>query len=141
MRSISKPWPARLLAASMALALILALVGGSYAHAAGHVAPGAGHAAAAAVADAGHAGHHAHTSEPATPKPGQVGNAHDRDGSDHASLDCCGSMCHSGNAILAASVLVPHPALYAPLIQPAAALYGAGPTSLDRPPKPFRPAC
>lgn len=139
MRSISKAWPARLLAAVNAFALAAACVVGAYAHAAGHASLSAERAAAAADAR-DHAGHQGHVSEPATSKPGQIGNAHDCDGTDQLPLDCCDSICHGGQAILAASVLVPHPAPCAPLMQSAATFDGAEPGGLDRPPKPFRPA-
>jgi hypothetical protein len=139
MRSVTKAWPARLIAAVTALALVVACVVGAYAHAAGHALPGA-EQATAAVEAADHAGHHKHVSEPGTSKPGHVGNGHDCDGTGHAPLNGCDTICHGGQAILVASVLVPHPVPDAPLIQSAAALHGAEPAGLDRPPKPFRPA-
>jgi len=139
MRSVTKAWPARLLAAVMALALMVASVVGAYAHAAGHGSPSTEHAVAAA--DAGnHAGQHrGHRSEPATSKPGHVGHAHDGGGLEQTPFDSCDSICHGVQAILAAAVIVPHPALCAPPIQSASALDSAEPGGLDRPPKPFRP--
>lgn len=140
MRSGAIAWPARLLAAVMALALVVACVVGAYAHAAGHALPAAEHTAAAVDA-ADHAGQRGHLFGPAACEAGQVGISHDCDGTGHSPLDGCDFICHGGQAILAAAVLV-LPAVLdsAPLIQPATALHGAEPTSLDRPPKPFRPA-
>jgi hypothetical protein len=126
-----------LLAAVVALALVSACVIGAYAHAAGHAPPAAHTAAAAGTADAGH---HATASEAPPSKPGHVGNSHDCDGAGHPPLDCCDTLCHGGQAILAASLPVPHPTLCVPLIQPAFGLDGADPGGLDRPPKPFRSA-
>jgi hypothetical protein len=136
MRGVSQAWPARLLAAALALALVVAGVVGAHAHAAGHALPAAEHAAAAV--DAGHhMGHHGQVASTS----GQIGNADgcDGDGVGH-SPDCCDTMCHGGHAILVAYALVPLPTLYAPLLPSVVALHGAGPVSLDRPPKPFRPA-
>lgn len=140
MRSGAKAWPARLLAATMALGLVVACIIGAYAHAAGHALPEAEHTTAAIDAT-GQEIQNGHLSEPAASKPGQVGAPHDSDGTGHSPLEGCDFICHGGQAILAAAVLVPPAVLdSAPLIQPAAALHGAEPTSLDRPPKPFRPA-
>lgn len=139
MRSVSPAWPARLLAAVTALALVVACVVGAYAHAAGHALPSAAHGAAM-VGDGGHAGHHAPLSKMATPAPGQTGGAHDCDGTGHSHPDYYDTICHGGQAILAAAMLVPHPTLYAPLIQSAAAFDGAEPGGLDRPPKALPPA-
>jgi hypothetical protein len=136
MRSNTTAWTARLLAAVTALALVVACTVGAYAHAAGHALPA--HAVAA-----GHAAGHAEqqdTCKPAVSETGHVGHAHDCNGTSQSPLDCCDTLCHGGQAILAPSVLVPHPALYAPLIQSAAAFDGAASAGLDRPPKPFRPA-
>jgi len=140
MRSVTNAWPARLIAAVMALALVVACVVGAYAHAAGHDSPSAAHAAAAAHAVDHAACAHGLVSKPAISKPGHVGHTHDCDGTGKTALDCCDTICHGGQAILAASVLVPHPALCTPLIQSASAVDGAGPGGLDRPPKPFRTA-
>jgi hypothetical protein len=134
MRSSTKAWPARLLAAVLVLALTVAAGVGAYAHAAGHGSPSAGHAAADAGDYAGP------LSESVTSQPGQVGHAHDCGGTDQAPFDCCDTICHGGQAILAAAVLVPHAVLPAPLIQPASAFDSAEPDGLDRPPKPFRSA-
>jgi hypothetical protein len=140
MRRVTKAWPTRLLAAVTALALVVACVVGAYAHAAGHASPAAEHAAAAADTD-DHAEHHrGQLSETATSNPGHVGHAHDCGGTDQTPFDCCDTICHGGQAILATAVLVPHPALSAPLIQSASAFGSAEPDGLDRPPKPFRPA-
>jgi hypothetical protein len=139
MRSVSKAWQTRLLAAVTALALVLVGFVGAYAHAAGHALPAAEHAAAAADA-ADHAGHGAHGCKPTAGNPGQTGIPQDCDGTGQSPLDCCDSICHGGQAILAAAVAVPHPAPDAPLMQSAAAFDGAGPAGLDRPPKPFRHA-
>jgi len=139
MRSNTTAWTARLLAAVAALALVVACTVGAYAHAAGHALPAHEHAVPASHA-AHHAVHHGDTCEPAVSKTGHVGHAHGCDGTSQSPLDCCDTLCHGGPAILAQSVLVPHPALYAPLIHSATAFDGAGPAGLDRPPKPFRPA-
>ena len=138
MRSNTTTWTARLLAAVTALALVVACTVGAYAHAAGHALPAHEHAVAASHA-AGDAGQE-DTCEPAVPKTGHVGHAHDCDGTSQSPLDCCDTLCHGGQAILAPSVLVPHPALSAPLIQSAAPFDGAGSAGLDRPPRLFRPA-
>jgi hypothetical protein len=143
MRSVFQAWPARLLAAAMALALAVSCVVGAYAHAVGHASPGSEHETVV-VGTGNHAGHHAASSGPAAQKHRHIGGAHDCDGTGHsplaplASLDCCDTICHGGQAILAASLPVPHPTHHAPLIQPAAAFVGAEPGGLDRPPKPFR---
>ena len=97
MRGVSQAWPARLLAAAPALALVVACVIGAYAHATGHELPAAEHAAAAV--DAGHhVGHHGRR------RPSQGISATptiDGDGVGH-SPDCCDTICHGGQAILAA---------------------------------------
>ena len=136
MRSAPKSWPARLLAAVTALALLLASGIGAYTHAAGH---GHAEAQAAEVGDGGHhAGHHAPAS--VSPAGGHVGGAVDRGDTGHSYPDCCDTICHGGQAILAAATVVPHPPLYVPLIQSAAAFDGAEPGDLERPPKALLPA-
>ena len=137
MRSNTTVWTARLLAAMTALALVVASTVGAYAHAAGHALPA--HAVAASHA-AHQAAHHGDTCQPAVSKSGQVGHAHGCDGTSQSPLDCCDTLCHGGQAILAPSVLVPHPAPNAPPIQSAAPFDGAGSPGLDRPPRLFRPA-
>ncbi len=137
MRNVSKVWPARLLAAVTALALVLACTIGAYAHAARH----GRHAEAqpAAGGDAGqHAGHHAPASD--APTLGHVDGGLDRGDTGHSYPDCCDTICHGGQAILAAATVVPHPALCVPLVQSAAALDGAKPGGLERPPKALLPA-
>jgi hypothetical protein len=138
MRRVSTAWQRRLLAAATALALAVVGVVGAYAHAAGHVLPAAEQPAA--IADSGdHAGPGGHSCESAATKPGHAHVPHDCDATGHSPLDCCDSICHGGQAILAVSVAVPHPARYAPLMLPASAIDGTGPAGLERPPKPFRP--
>jgi hypothetical protein len=139
MRSNTTAWTARLLAAVTALALVVACIVGAYAHAAGHALPAHEHAVAASGV-AHHTGHRGDTCQPAVSKTGPAGHAHGCDGTSQSPLDCCDTLCHGGQAILAPSVLVPHPALSAPLIQSAAHFDGAGSAGLDRPPRPFRPA-
>jgi len=139
MRRVPTAWQRQLVAAVTALALAVVGVVGAYAHAAGHALPAVEHAAATADT-VDHAAHGAHGCEPTATKPGQTGIPHDCDGAGHSSLDSCDSICHGGQAILATSVAVPHPALSAPLMLSAAAIDGAGPAGLDRPPKAFRPA-
>jgi hypothetical protein len=141
MRSVVRAWPSRLLATALALALTLAYGIAAYAHGAGHQLPPS--AVAAAGVDAGHSGDAA--AEPGTATPdhshqqGHSGGCPDRDGTGNAP-DCCDMLYHGGQAILAAAPVVPHPLLAAPAIAPAAALHGADPGGLDRPPKPFRSA-
>jgi hypothetical protein len=139
MRSASKAWPSRLLAATVVLALAAAYAIGAYAHAAGHQPPQAGHAEALSDTD-GHDGH-ASASVAAAPDHGDAcGHAGCGHGEDHPShsLDCCDTICHGGQAILAAAPVVPAALRAAPPIGPAAALHGADASGLDRPPKPFR---
>jgi hypothetical protein len=138
MRSVSKAWPARLLAAVMAFALVEACIVGAYAHAVGHALPPDAQAAPYAVA-ADHQGHHASVSEAAR-KGGDMGATHDCGQPGHSHTDCCDTICHGAHAILAPDTVVPHPPHVVPLIQPAAAFHGAEPGGLDRPPKPFRSA-
>jgi hypothetical protein len=138
MRRVSKAWQKRLLAAGTALALAVVGVVGAYAHAAGHAVPAA-ELAVAMGGDGDHAGHGEQSCEPGAGKPGHTHVPYDCDATGHSPLDCCDSICHGGQAILAVSVAVPHPALCAPLILSAAAIDGAGPAGLERPPKPFRP--
>jgi hypothetical protein len=140
MRSVFQAWPARLLAALTALALIAACVTGAYVHAAEHTPLHLAEHGTTAVGAGGHAGHH-HAPAPkaATPKLGHIGDVHDGDGTGQSHLDCCDTLCHGGQAILVASLPVPHPTLYAPLIRAATALDGAEPGGLERPPKPSRP--
>jgi hypothetical protein len=154
MPRVSKAWPLRLLAAAVALALAVAHAVGAYAHAAGHQLPHAGHPVVIqSAAMAGTQPHADHGGEGAQHAPASVVLAPDRDhahgpadggqGEDHHpghSLDSCDTICHGGQAILAAAPVVPAPLLAAPSIEPAAALHGADPGGLDRPPKPFRPA-
>jgi hypothetical protein len=138
MRSAPKAWPARLLAAAIVLALLVASAIGAYAHAAGH-----GRHAEAQAAAAGDAGHHAahHTPASDSLSPGHVDGALDRGDTGPSFPDCCDTICHGGQAILAAPPVVPHPAPhYVPLVQSAAAFDGAEPGGLDRPPKALRPA-
>jgi hypothetical protein len=136
MRSTEKSWPARLLAAVTALALLLASGTGAYAHAAGH---GQHEAQAPGVGDAApHAGHHAPASD--APTAGHVDGALERSDTGHSYPDCCDTICHGGQAILAAAPVVPHPALCQPVVQPAAAFDGAEPGGLERPPKALLPA-
>jgi hypothetical protein len=138
MRSNTTACTARLIAAVTAFALVVAYTVGAYAHAAGHALP-AHEDAVAAGHTAGHA-EQPDTCKPAVSNAGHVGHTHGCDGTSQSPLDCCDTLCHGGQAILAPSVLVPHPAPYAPLIQSAAAFDGAASAGLDRPPKPFRPA-
>jgi hypothetical protein len=141
MRSVSKVWPTRLLAAVAVLALVLASVIGTYAHAAGHSQPHTTVAADAVHAD-DHAGHH---HGPMTKAPaiglGHLGGNHDGDGTGHSPLDgSCDIFCHGGQAILA-SYALPLPLLHSvPMMQPADAFHGAQPGGLDRPPKVVRSA-
>jgi hypothetical protein len=149
MRSASKAWSPRLLAATVALALVVACVIGAYAHASGHQPPPAGHAVAvlaATMADAlsgadGHGGEHAAAAPvfaaDCDHAHGPADCRHDADHPGH-SLDCCDTVCNGGQAILAAAPVVPAALPAAPSMEPAAALRGADPGGLDRPPKPFR---
>jgi hypothetical protein len=137
MRSVSNAWQMRLLAAVTVLALVLACIVGSYAHAAGHALPADPHATAAAD-NGGGVGEHVSKPEPS--KPGHRRHADDCGGTGQSTFDCCDTICHGGHAILASSGFVLRSARYAPLIQSAAALDGAEPGALDRPPKPFSPA-
>src|SRR5262245_21837420 len=126
----------RLFAAATTLALALVGIVGAYAHAAGHALPATTHI----TADAGdHAGHGGLGCEPAATELGHTGTPNDGDGTGHSPLDCCDSICHGGQAILADAVAVSQPPLYVPRIQSAAALHGAESAGLDRPPKPFQP--
>jgi hypothetical protein len=141
MHSASNAWPTRLLAAATALALLVAYVVGAYAHAAGHALPHAVDVpqAAWAMGHAGdHGGHHAPAAEAATSKPDQHG---DTGGPGQPAPDCCcDTICHGGQAILAAEPVVLPPPHGVPVIGPGAAFDGAEPGGLDRPPKAFRPA-
>jgi hypothetical protein len=136
MRSAEKSWPARLLAAVTALALLVASGMGAYAHAAGH---GQHEAQAAAAGDAApHAEHHAPASN--VPATGHVDGGLDRSDTGHSFPDSCDTICHGGQAILATTPLVPHPTLSRPVVQSAAAFDGAEPGGLERPPKALLPA-
>jgi hypothetical protein len=137
MHSASKAWPSRLLAVAVALALAVAYVIGAYAHAAGHQHEDH----LGVVADAlDHADHVAVAAAPdGDEAPGQPGGAHDEDSTGH-SLDCYDTICHGGQAILAAAPVLPAALRAAPSIESAAALHGADHGGLDRPPKPFRSA-
>jgi hypothetical protein len=138
MSSASRAWLSRLLAAAMALALMVAYVGGAYAHAMGHQVH---HARAA----------HAETLSDDVTTAGESvavaydytycahGGGHDCDQPEHVP-DCCDTICHCGHAILAATPVVPHPPLSGPAIEPVAASHGVDSAGLDRPPKAFRPA-
>jgi hypothetical protein len=128
-----------LLATVTALALMVACVVGAYAHAAGHALPSA-EDGTVVVGDGDHAGHHAPLSKTATAKPGHTGDAHDCDGTGYSHPDCCDTICHGGQAILGAAILVPHLTLNAPLMQLVDASDGAEPGGLDRPPKALPPA-
>jgi hypothetical protein len=138
MCNISKVWPARLLAAMMALALVAACAIGAYAHAAGHALPVAEHAEVGTADHAGH--HHAPVMKAAAVEPGPVGHSHDGDGTGHGHLDYCDTICHGGQAILPPDALdlpLPHSM---PVIGSVAAFDGAEPGGLDRPPKTARSA-
>jgi hypothetical protein len=143
MCNVSKVWPAPLLAAMTVLALVLANAIGAYAHAAAHALPSAelAEAVAGACDHAGH-GHRMPATETAA-KPGHIGHSHSHEGGDgtgHAHLDCCDTICHGGQAILAPEALdlpLPHSV---PEIGYAAGCDSAGPAGLDRPPKSVRPA-
>jgi hypothetical protein len=137
MCSASKAWPSRLLATAVALVLAFTYVVGAYAHAAGHQERHAragyaetlsdGITTGAPVAGLYDHGYCAH------------GGGQDCDEPEQSS-DCCDTICHGGQAILATAPVVPHVALEAPAIEPVAALQGADSAGLDRPPKAIRPA-
>jgi hypothetical protein len=136
MHSASQAWPLRLLAAAVALALAVAYAIGAYAHAAGH--QHGGHLAVAADA-LDHADYVAMAAAPdGDESPGQSGD-HDEDGAGH-SLDCYDTICHGGQAILAAAPVLAAALAAAPPIESAPALQGTDHGGLDRPPKPFRSA-
>jgi hypothetical protein len=140
MRSASTAWPSRLLAAAIALVLVVAYVIGAYAHAVGHQAPLAGHATS--LSDAGgHADHAAALAVAAghDQAHGHPDSGHDDDRKGHT-LDCCDTICHGGQAILAEDAVIPASLMAVPSIEPAATLHGADPGGFDRPPKPFRSA-
>jgi hypothetical protein len=148
MRNVSKVWPGRLLAAVTVLALVLASAIGAYAHAAAHALPPA-EGAEAVAGTAGHAGPHRHA--PATEtaaEPGHMGQGHgdgpghgqEDDGAGQAHLECCDTICHGGQAILAPLAFALPPPHSAPVMNAVAAFLGAEPGGLDRPPKVSRPA-
>jgi hypothetical protein len=144
MRSVSKVWPGQLLAAVTVLALVLANAIGAYAHAAGHALPPAEFAQAVSGGD-DHVGHgHRVLAMEAAADRGQSGHSHSHghegDGTGHAHLDCCDTICHGGQAILAPdafNLALPHAV---PVIGAVAALDGAEPAGFDRPPKTVRSA-
>jgi hypothetical protein len=136
MRNAEKSWQSRLLAAVTALALLLASGMGAYAHAAGH-----GQHVGAQVAVVGDAAPQAEHHAPASDAPaGHVDGALDRSDTGHSFPDSCDTICHGGQAILAATPVVPHPTLCRPVVQSAAAFDGAEPGGLERPPKALLPA-
>jgi hypothetical protein len=141
MHSASKTWPPRLLATAVALALVVAYVVSAYAHAAGHQPADPGHAAA--VAAAGDHADRAFAAVATAPERdqarGQADGGHDEEPAGH-SLDCYDTICHGGQAILAAVPVIAASVLAAPFMGPTAALHGTDPGGLDRPPKPFRSA-
>ncbi|HEX6000533.1 MAG TPA: hypothetical protein VFZ16_14240 [Hyphomicrobiaceae bacterium] len=149
MRSVFRAWPSRLLATVMALALLASYSIGAYAHATGHHASGHRmdrHRLAQAVQATSTDGqadralqHYASARDTAAePQAGQMGGA---DGNKPGqALDCCDTICHGGQAVLAAGAVVLRPPLSLPAIEAAAAFYGASPGGLDRPPKAFVPA-
>ncbi len=144
MGSVSKVWPARLLAALTALALVTACVIGAYAHAAGHTSPPAERTEAGSGPD-GAAGHrHGPAAKAAATEPRDLGHdhghSHDGDGTSHSHLDCCDTICHGGQAILATDALVLPTSHTVPVIGSGSAFAAAEPGGLDRPPKALRPA-
>jgi hypothetical protein len=151
MRNVSKVWQRRLLAAVTLLALVMANAIGAYAHAAGH-AHQAQHAEAPAWT-ADHCGHHRHIAAAEAPaEPADKGDAsgpghnHARDhgqegdGTGQVHLDCCDTICHGGQAILAPVAFDLPSSCGMPMMGAVAAFLGAVPGGLDRPPKAPRPA-
>jgi hypothetical protein len=130
-----------LLAAAVALALGIAYVVGAYAHAAGHHPAHAEYATALfgtgnheddASAGGAAAAHHDDVVDYPDSGHGEECPGH--------SLDCYDTICHGGQAILAAAPVVAAAVLAAPSIAQAALLRGAYPGGPDRPPKPLRTA-
>jgi len=137
MRSERKTWPARMVAAMTALALVLACTFAAYAHAAGH-RHSAGHEAQSAVAGGLHAEKeqgHVHAGHGA-------GHGHDLGdtGTPGSWADSCSILCTGGFAILAAAAAIEHPLRAVPAAEPETLADSAEPSGLDRPPKASVPA-
>jgi hypothetical protein len=135
MLSVRKTWPARVLTAMMALALVLACTFAAYAHAAGHHHHHhAGHMAQGIDAHDSCAGE----------GPGHCPAGHelehgDTDGAGPGG-ECCSILCTGALAILVAAAVIEHPLAAAPATEPEALLDGALLSGLERPPKSSDPA-
>ncbi|HEX5959302.1 MAG TPA: hypothetical protein VFY92_11705 [Hyphomicrobiaceae bacterium] len=150
MHSVFRAWPSRLLATVMTLVLLASYSMGACAHAVAHQACGhqcAGQRLAQAAPAAfthGQADHALRHDASLTVsilayQDGHTGGAGDGNEPGRA-RDCCDTICHGGQAVLAADAVVLHPPLSRPVIEPMAAFGGANPGGLDRPPKAFIPA-
>jgi hypothetical protein len=123
MRSVNQRRSARLISAAIALALIWASTIGAYAHALAHCHHG-----------------HAHVAQPQDFRvaPAAIDMEHKGESKkaparNHA--DCCDTICHGGYAIVdEVSPVLPLPQAKPP-IPVMRADAGAGPHSLDRPPR------
>jgi hypothetical protein len=134
MCSERKTWPARMVAAVMTLALVLATALAAHEHAAGHH-----HVAASAAHHS-----HAHNSDGFDDRsgPGHVQATHE-DGTTRESgcgTDPCNCMCTGGCAILAAAAVMESPLPAAPAIELAVPIDGTAPDGVERPPKASIPA-
>jgi hypothetical protein len=135
MRSACKLWPARLVSTVATLALVLASAIGAFGHAAAHghnaVVPHASHMHAAHVQGAAETG--------IVPDHLDLGHADHRGGSDspcHSHTYCCDTFCHGGQAILAATPVLPPPAPATSFVRRPDLAGGRTPGCLDRPPRP-----
>ncbi len=132
MCSARKSWPARMVAAMMTLALVLACTLAAYDHAAGHP-----HSAANAAQSG-----LAHSFD-ADSGPGHLhaGHGHEDGAADESgcATGCCNIMC-AGCAILVAAAVIEHPVAAAPATELAVLRDSAEPSGLERPPKASVPA-
>jgi hypothetical protein len=136
MLSERKTWPARMVAAAMTLALLLASTLAAYAHAAGH------HHAARGAAHDGLA-HSVHGPDDGTaPDQPQAGHAHEDGPTDESGCggETCNFMCTGGCALLVAADMMERAPPAAPATELAVLLASAEPGGPERPPKASLPA-
>jgi hypothetical protein len=136
MCSERKTWRARVVAAAMTLALVLACTLSAYEHAAGH------HHAASHAAQGGLAHNSDSPDADGGPECLHAGHVHGdgATGESGGGTDSCNFMCNGGYAILAAAAVMEHALSAAPATELRVLLDCAEPSTLERPPRASIPA-